>query len=129
MPNVIAIVGNIKEKPELKKTSTDISKCTFTVACTHNMAKDKTSWLNIVTWRGTAEYIAKYGDKGRMVSIHGELQQRSYEDKTGVKRYVYEVVANNVTLLDKQKSVMVDESKDFEIIDESSEDLPFNDDR
>lgn len=129
MPNQITLLARMKDKPELRKTPNDISTTTFSVACQRNRNNKESDWYNIVCWRQTAEYAANYGDKGRTVYITGTLQTRAYKAKDGSKRTAYEVIADNIVFTDKQKSVMADGSKDFEIIDESSLDLPFKLDR
>jgi len=63
----------------------------------------QTEWHNIVLWRGLAELAEKYLKKGSMVHIEGKNRTRSYEDKQGVKRYVTEVVGEEIIMLDKKE--------------------------
>lgn len=151
MLNVIAVMGRLVADPELRKTPNGISTSTFTIACERNYAKSgterQTDFFDIVAWRGTAEFVCKYFSKGRLIAIDGSLQTRSYEDKNGVKRKVYEILANNVNFADSKSSANEGGSfkqaapavqtgsfepenyssgsaEDFSIIDDS-EDLPF----
>lgn len=98
MLNIVVIMGRLTADPELKTTNSGISVTSFSVAVDRNFAKDgnrETDFINVVAWRFTAEFICKYFRKGQMIAINGSLQQRSYTDKDGNKRTVYEVVADN----------------------------------
>ena len=92
-------VGNLTRDPELKKTTNEISVCTFTIACNRRHDRNTADYLTIVTWRGLAENCARYLSKGRRVAVSGEIQTRTYEDKNGVKRTVWEIVADEVEFL------------------------------
>ncbi len=100
MLNVIAVMGRMVADPELKKTPNGISTCTFTVACDRSYVKSgaerETDFFDVVVWRGTAEFVCKWFHKGQLVAIDGSLHTRSYEDREGKKRKVYEIAANNV---------------------------------
>ena len=98
MLNIVVIMGRLTADPELKTTNSGISVTSFSVAVDRNFAKDgnrETDFINVVASRFTAEFICKYFRKGQMIAINGSLQQRSYTDKDGNKRTVYEVVADN----------------------------------
>ena len=97
--NSINLLGRIAQDLELKKTQSDISVCTFTVAVDRPRVKDVTDFINCVAWRQSAEYLCKYGVKGTMVAISGTLQTRKYEDKNGNKRTAFEVVADSLKLI------------------------------
>ena len=146
MLNVIAVMGRVVADPELRKTTTGISTTTFTIACDRNFVKSgserQTDFFDIVAWRSSAEFASKYFKKGQLVAVNGSLQTRSYEDKSGNKRKVYEIVADNLHFADSKASgasggasaprPLPQEAEsyssgapdDFEIIDDS-EDLPF----
>ena len=108
MLNVIAVMGRLVADPELRKTPNAISTTTFTIACERNFVKAggerQTDFFDIVAWRGTAEFACKYFRKGQLVAVNGSLQTRSYEDKQGQKRKVYEIVADNLHFADSKSA-------------------------
>lgn len=101
--NKVILTGNLTKDPELSETPSGISVCKFSIAVSRDYANAdgnrETDFFNIVVWRGRAENCGKYLKKGNKVGIVGSLQNRSYEDKDGVKRNVTEVVASEVEFL------------------------------
>lgn len=102
MINVVVLMGRLTADPELKQTANGTAVASFSIAVDRGFANKQTGerqadFINIVAWRQTAEFICKYFRKGSMIAVEGSLQSRSYEDKEGKKRTVYEVVANNVS--------------------------------
>lgn len=99
MLNNINLMGRLVRDAELKMTQTGISTATFTIACERDFknpdGKKETDFITVVAWRHTAEYVCQYAKKGDMLAVSGRLQMRSYEDRSGQKRTVAEVVANN----------------------------------
>lgn len=151
MLNVVAIMGRLVADPELRKTTTGISTTTFTIACDRSYVKPgaerQTDFIDIVAWRSSAEFVCKYFRKGQLIAVQGSLQTRTYEDREGKKRKVYEIVADNLHFADSKGSsggggqanysqppARVQEEEpasysagapdDFAVIDDS-EDLPF----
>lgn len=147
MLNVIAVMGRLVADPELRKTTSGVSTTTFTIACDRNFVKAgterQTDFFDIVAWRQTAEFACKYFRKGQLIALNGSLQTRTYEDREGKKRKVYEIVADNLHFADsKSSSPSADAAPaarsvaqeapsysagapdDFAVIDDS-EDLPF----
>lgn len=134
MLNVIAVMGRVVADAELRKTTTGVSTTTFTIACDRNFAKSgserQTDFFDIVAWRQSAEFASKYFKKGQLVAVNGSLQTRSYEDKNGNKRKVYEIVADHLHFAESRRSDDIaekntdDNTQDFRVIDEA-EDLPF----
>lgn len=100
MLNVICLVGRIVHDPELKQTNSGSEVTTFTVAVERNRTgqdgQRMVDYIDIVAWRKTAEFVCKYFRKGSWIAVNGSLQTRSFEDKNGNKRKVFEVVADNV---------------------------------
>lgn len=100
MLNVICLVGRIVHDPELKQTNSGNEVTTFTVAVERNRTgqdgQRMVDYIDIVAWRKTAEFVCKYFRKGSWIAVNGSLQTRSFEDKNGNKRKVFEVVADNV---------------------------------
>lgn len=99
--NYVMLLGRLTKAPEQKQTQNGIAVTTFTIAVNRRANKEQTDFFNIVTWRGCAENCAKYLEKGQQVAVVGELQTRNYTDKGGIKRYVTEINASDVTFLAK----------------------------
>jgi len=101
--NRVEIVGRIgREAPEVRFTpgvGTPVSA--FQVAVARPRAKDKTDWIEVVTWRGAAEYAANYGRPGRLIEVSGYLTTNSWEDKEGHKRTKTFITAEDIKYLDK----------------------------
>ena len=105
--NKVMLIGNLGKDPELRYTTGGVAVASFSLA-TNETWKDqdgnqqeRTEWHNIVAWRKLAEISGEYLKKGRKVYIEGRIQTRSYDDRnTGAKRYITEIVADNLILLD-----------------------------
>lgn len=103
--NKIILMGRLTADPELKQTPNGVTVTSFTLAVDSNYSKDdkkKCSFINIVAWRQTAEFICKYFKKGQAILVCGELQIRSWDDN-GLKRYVAEVVASEASFCESKK--------------------------
>ena len=107
MRNTVQLIGNVGNDPEIKnldggKKVANITMATNEVYYKENGDKvEQTEWHKVVAWGKTAEIIEKYVTKGKEIAIEGKLTHRSYDDKNGEKRYITEVVANEVLLLGK----------------------------
>lgn len=101
--NKAFIIGRLTKAPELKTTPNGISVVTFTVAVTRRANREESDYLNVVAWRGLAESCAKYLVKGQQAAVCGELRTRSYDAKDGSRRYVTEILAEDVEFLAKPK--------------------------
>lgn len=126
--NKVTMIGRFAADPELRKTSSDISVTSFTIAVDRPFSKGsdrQTDWIDIVAWRNTAEFVCKYFSKGDPIVIEGSLQTRMWEDQNGNKRKSVEVVADDVEFVPKAKGDKKDipASDDFTVVD--NEDLPF----
>ena len=100
--NNVVLVGRLTKDPELRTTPSGIATCQITVAVNGIPSKDgerNTDFINVVVWRRQAENVAKYCNKGSLVGVNGRIHTRSYDANDGSKRYVTEVVADNVTFL------------------------------
>lgn len=99
--NSVVMVGRLTRDPELRFIAgSGKAVATFAIAVDRPFAKEKTAdFFNIVVWGKPAENAANYLSKGKQVAVKGYLQSRSYEDKTGQKRYVTEIVADNVEFI------------------------------
>ena len=106
--NKTILIGNLTRDPELTETPNGVAVCKFSIAVSRDYAdadgNRETDFFNIVVWRGRAENCAKYLKKGNKVAIVGKLQNRSYEDKDGVKRTVTDIIADEVEFLTPKQS-------------------------
>ncbi len=107
--NKVIIVGNLGQKPEVKFLPSGQAVCEMRVATNevfndkNQQRQERTEWHRVTVWGKMGENCGKYLDKGRSVYIEGRLQTRSWDDKTsGEKRYMTEIVAQNVQFLGGQ---------------------------
>ena len=109
--NKVMLIGNVGANPVVKTLEGDVKVATFSIATTESYKDEKgqlktnTDWHNIILWRGLASFAEKYVHKGSMLFVEGKIKTRSYENKEGVKKYVTEIIAENVNLLDKKEVV------------------------
>ena len=127
--NKCIIIGNLTKTPENKTTPNGISVTTFTVAVSRSHDREKSDFFNVVAWRGLADNCARYLIKGQKVAVEGELQTRSYDDKDGIKRYVTEIIAENVEFLSKPNGTRQHEEPERDLFERETEEdielLPF----
>lgn len=101
--NKVILIGRLSQDPEMRTTPNGVATTTFSVAVSRNFTNQngerETDFFRCVAWRKQAENIAKYTQKGSQVAVEGRLQNRSYDAQDGTKRYVTEVIADNVTFL------------------------------
>lgn len=101
--NKVQLIGNLTRDPETKTTPGGVSVCRFSIAVNrrHKNAQgvQETDFFNIVAWSKLAELCGTYLGKGRKAGISGSLQTRSYVSRDGVKRFVTEIVAEEVEFL------------------------------
>lgn len=98
--NKVILMGNLTANPELKQTTTGVSACTFTIAVNRKPTKEgaqECDFFTIVSYRKTAEFVARWFKKGRAILVCGELRNRNWTNKDGVKHWVTEVMAEDVT--------------------------------
>ncbi|MBN1957409.1 MAG: single-stranded DNA-binding protein [Desulfuromonadales bacterium] len=103
--NKVILVGNLGKDPELRYTPSGTAVATFSLATTERYKdrdgnrQEKTEWHNIVAWRQLAEICGKFLHKGKQVYIEGKIQTRSYDDRDGNKRYITEIVVDQMQML------------------------------
>ncbi len=101
MLNCAIIMGRLVADPELRTTTTGLPVTSFTVAVERSFVKQgeerQSDFIDVVAWRQTAEFVTKFFRKGSMIAVQGSIQVRSYEDKNGIKRKAFEIVADNVS--------------------------------
>lgn len=101
--NKAILIGRLTQDPEVQTTSSGVPVCRFTLAVNRPFksqnGETQADFLNVVAWRNLSENCGKYLSKGKQCAVWGAIQTRSYEDSNGIKRYVTEIVADNVEFL------------------------------
>jgi single-strand DNA-binding protein len=139
--NRIILIGRLTADPEGRTTTDGMAVTKFRLAVERPVAgaqkEDNADLIDIVTWQRLAEVCSQYLKKGRLVLVEGRIQNRSFEDQSGQRRWVTEVVARNMTMLDKgqgaadkgreEEKAAVPPAAAEELIDDSGleSDLPF----
>lgn len=106
--NKATLIGNLGKDPEIQTLAGNIPVVRFSLATTEIYKDDQgqkhavTDWHSVVLWRGMAELAAKYMHKGSLIYLEGKIKSRSYEDKEGNKKYVTEIIGDQIILLDKR---------------------------
>jgi len=105
--NKVILIGRLTKDPELRYTSTDIPVVQFVLAVNRNFSRNgerQADFINCVAWRNLADNLAKYMKKGSQICVEGQIQVRNFEDNGGVKRYVTEVICDNIHFLESKGS-------------------------
>lgn len=102
--NKVILIGRLARDPELRTTPSNLSVATFSIAVSRPFSpqgggQPETDFINCVVWRRQAENLARYCQKGSQIAIEGRIQSRSYNAQDGSKRYVTEVMCDNITFL------------------------------
>lgn len=107
MLNNVTLMGRLTADPELRHTTSGIAVTRFTLAVDRNFAKSgaerQTDFIDIVSWRSTAEFVSRYFHKGQLVAVQGSIQTGSYQDKDGNKRRTFEIVTDSVYFAESKK--------------------------
>ena len=106
--NKVVLIGRLTRDPELRYTGSNTAVATFSLAVNRNFTNQQgereADFINIVVWRKQAENVKNYLSQGSQVAVEGRIQTRSYDDNNGQKRYITEVVADNVEFLSSKNS-------------------------
>ena len=106
--NKVILIGNAGKDPECKTLQDGTATAKITLATTESYRlktgelQTRTDWHQVVAWRGLATLAAQYIHKGSLLYVEGKLRSRQYEDKEGTNKYVTEIVADQIILLDKK---------------------------
>lgn len=110
LKNKVQLIGNLGNTPEVKTIESGKKMARFSIA-TNEVYKNakgekvvETQWHNLIAWGKLAEIVEKFLEKGREVAIEGKLVNRSYTDKEGIKRYITEILVNELLLLGDKKT-------------------------
>lgn len=108
MINRVVLVGRLTRDPELRKTPSGASVCSYTLAVSRNRSvqpgQPEADFINCVTWNRQAETMAQYLDKGSLVGIEGRIQTRNYDNQNGQKVYVTEIITDSVQFLESKSN-------------------------
>lgn len=99
----VTMIGRLTADPELRTTNSGKNVCGFTIAVNDRFDKDKSYFFRVNAWGQTAEFVANYLNKGRLIAVDGRLEQRKYTDKEGNQRESIEIVAESVQGLDRPR--------------------------
>lgn len=143
MLNRVILVGRLTKDPETRYTQTNVAVATFTIAVNRQFSNSATGerdtdFIPVVVWRKQAENVKNFVHKGSLVAVEGRIQTRTYDDQNGVRKYVTEVVADNVSFLEpkgaqdgqgpmdaQQSSQESEEDDKYSNVVFSNNDLPF----
>ncbi len=135
--NKVILLGNLGKDPEIQHFESGVKKAAFSLATTEVYKNkegnkvEQTEWHNIVLWRDLADVAEKYLKKGAQIYIEGKIKTRSWEDKDNNKRYVTEIIGDNMTMLrtkkdSPQENSTVETNTNHEaIVPAPDDDLPF----
>ena len=107
--NKVTLIGNLGQDPEVRTTPNGTQVCTLSIATTERYKdrngewQESTDWHNLVLWDRLAEIAGQYLKKGSRIFAEGRIKYRSYEGNDGVKRYVTDIVAQNIIMLDSRE--------------------------
>ena len=143
MINSVVLMGRLTYEPELRRTPSGVSVCSFQIAVDRNYTpkgeERRADFIDITAWRQTAEFVCRYFHKGSMIALEGSIQTENFTDKDGNKRKSVTVVANNVSFCGSKAesgtnnpafsqpapSYADADNSDFEEIVDDDDDLPF----
>lgn len=145
MLNKVILIGRLTRDPELRYTPNGTPVASFTVAVNRKFKREEADFIPIVVWNKLAEHCATYLGKGRLVAVEGRLQVRNYDTQDGQKRWVTEVICEDIRFLDKggtsSAGSAIDQAKpqnddwndlgrevrleDIDIVDPDEEEIPF----
>ncbi len=103
--NKVILGGRLTADPELKQTQSGVAVVSFSIAVNRRPSRDgaqQTDFFNVTAWRGTAEIVARYFKKGSSICVVGTIQNRSWTDQQGQKRYATDIIADEVNFVDSR---------------------------
>lgn len=128
MLNKCVLIGRLTKDPDLRYTTSGTAVATFTLAVDRPRRADsekETDFIPVVAWGKTAENCANYIGKGSLVAVEGRIQVRTYEAKDGDKRWVTEVIADNVRFLDRRGQVQEQTESIGHEVEYDDDSIPF----
>lgn len=127
--NKVILIGRLTRDPEIRKTQSGKSTATFSLAVDRRKKDSGADFPECVAWEKIADLLGQYVKKGHKVGITGHLQTRTYDDKKGQKRFVTEVIVDELEFLETKNKSVFEEPKpappDFAMLEDDDNDLPF----
>lgn len=112
--NKVELVGRLTKDPEIRLTANQTQFCQFTVAVDRKFkdanGQRQADFINCLAWKNTAVFIQKYFHKGNKIGVVGSIQTRSYDDQNGQKKFVTEVIVDEVEFVESQNTTQVQNS-------------------
>ena len=110
--NKVILIGNVGKDPDVRYLDNHVCVANLTLATTERgytaqngtQVPDRTEWHNLVFWRGLAETVEKYVHKGDKLYVEGSIRNRSYDDQSGIKRYVTEIFVDTMEMLSSRQA-------------------------
>ena len=113
--NKVILGGRLTSNPELKQTPSGVTVCTFSIAVNRryqNNGQNETDFFNCTAWRATGEFINKYFSKGASICVTGTIQNRSWTDNNGSKRYATDIIVDEASFVDSRSDSQSVESSE-----------------
>ena len=116
--NKVQLLGRLGKDPEMISFEDGKTKCNFPIATNEIFRNsegervERTQWHDVIAWGGLADIVGQYCRKGSEVAVEGRISYRTYEDSEGQTRYVTEVIANELLMLDKRSSVAQEDAEE-----------------
>lgn len=130
--NKVILIGNLSADVESRTTQSGIAQASFRLAVQRRFANQQgqreADFFQVVCWRQTAEFAARFLSKGRKVAVEGSLQTRSYDAQDGSKRFVTEVIADSVEFCDSKpegKAAAPAQAQGYGFTEVDDSELPF----
>ncbi|MDY6206472.1 MAG: single-stranded DNA-binding protein [Prevotella sp.] len=132
--NKVMLIGNVGKEPDIRYYDTDQACATFPLATTERgytlangtQVPDHTDWHNLIMWRGLAKIAEKYIHKGDKIYVEGRIRYRTYDDQKGMRRFVTEILVDNMELLTPKATPKTETTSIEPKMDETSDEaLPF----
>lgn len=126
----MSLMGRLTTTPELRTTASGIAMTNFCLAVDRNYNKSgeerQADFIDAIAWRNTAEFLCKYFRKGQLIAIEGFIQTDTYDDKQGIRRKSFQIVAERVHFAGSKKDEPQETNTEkFEEIEVDDSDLPF----
>lgn len=140
MLNSVIMMGRLTADPELRQTPQGVNVCSFTIAVERSFAKQgeerQTDFFDVVAWRSGADFVSRFFTKGQMIAVQGRMETRTYDDKNGVRRKAYTIVAESLNFCGGKSEQgqtnttapdipYTEPQNDYQSMDEVDDDLPF----
>lgn len=127
--NHVFLIGRLAAEPESRTTQSGIAQCSFRLAAPraykNAQGEREADFVNIVAWRGTAEFCGRYLQKGMKIALSGALQTRSYQAHDGSKRYVTEVIADSVEFCESRRETAPEATPQTGFQEVDDDEMPF----